>query len=121
MHIDSFMPREEECIPTLRETRWPDGVIACPRCGSDRVVKGGPRGRYQMYWRKKCDFGFNDRSGTTFQSAKVQLRKRFMMTFMMQSRVPVLEISKTIGVSGGHSGPLGFALSSSSEGTPRLS
>ncbi|MDG7009535.1 MAG: IS1 family transposase [Nitrososphaerota archaeon] len=97
------MPREEECISTLREMRWPDGVIACPRCGSDRVVKDGPRGRYQMYWCKKCNFGFNDRSGTIFQDTKVPLRKWFMMAFMMQFRVSVLEISKTIGVSYRHS------------------
>ncbi|MDG7012998.1 MAG: transposase [Nitrososphaerota archaeon] len=46
MDIDSSMPREEECISTLREMMWPNGVIACPRCGSDRVANGGPRGRY---------------------------------------------------------------------------
>ena len=102
MDIDSFMPREEECISTLREMRWPDGVIACRRCGSDRVVKDGPRGRYQMYWCKKCNFGFNDRSGTIFQDTKVPLRKWFMMAFMMQFRVSILEISKTIGVSYRH-------------------
>jgi transposase-like protein len=66
MSIESLMPREEECISTLREMRWPDGVIACPRCGSDSVVKDGPRGLYQMYWCKRCNFGFNDRSGTIF-------------------------------------------------------
>jgi hypothetical protein len=52
------MPREEERISTLRETRRPDGVIACPRCRSDWVANGGPRGRHQMYPRKKRDFGF---------------------------------------------------------------
>ncbi|MDG6921396.1 MAG: transposase [Nitrososphaerota archaeon] len=39
MDIDSSTPREEECISTLREARWPDGGIACPRCGSDRVAR----------------------------------------------------------------------------------
>ncbi len=101
MNIGSFMPREEECISTLREMRWPDGVT-CPRCGSDGVVKDGVRGRYQMYWCKACNFGFNDRSGTIFQDTKVPLRKWFMMAFMMQFKVSVLEISKTIRVSYRH-------------------
>ncbi len=101
MNIDSFMPHEEECIETLREMRWPDGVI-CPRCGSDNVVKDGVRGRYQMYWCKACNFGFNDRSGTIFQDTKVPLRKWFMMAFMMQFKVSVLEISNAINVSYRH-------------------
>lgn len=102
INIDSFMPTEEDCISTLREMRWPDGVVICPRCGSDKVVKDGPRGRYQMYWCKRCNFGFNDRSGTIFQDTKVPLRKWFMMAFMMQFKVSVLEISKTIKVSYRH-------------------
>ena len=95
------MPQENDCIATLRELRWPDG-IECPRCGSDNVVKDGVRGLYQMYWCKRCNFGFNDRSGTIFQDTKVPLRKWFMMAFMMQFKVSVLEISKTIKVSYRH-------------------
>jgi transposase-like protein len=66
------------------------------------VVKDGVRGLYQMYWCKACNFGFNDRSGTIFQDTKVPLRKWFMMAFMMQFKVSVLEISKIIKVSYRH-------------------
>jgi transposase-like protein len=102
MSIESFMPGEEECISTLREMRWPGGVVVCPRCRSDTVVKDGLIGLYQMYWYKRCNFGFDDRSRTIFRNTKVPLREWFMMVFMIQFKVLVLEISKTIKVSYRH-------------------
>ena len=100
MNINSFMPDEEECIRTLREMRWgSDGVVRCPKCSSKNVNKDGVRGIYQMYWCKDCDSYFNDRSGTIFQDTKVPLRKWFMIAFLMQFKIPITEISKTVGIS----------------------
>lgn len=97
MKIDSFMPDEEECVATLRELRWKDGV-RCARCGSSNVKKDGVRGLYQMYECRDCGSYFNDRSGTVFQDTKIPLRKWFLMAFLMQFNISVLEVSKTVGV-----------------------
>src|SRR5450759_4888214 len=91
------MPREEECIATLRELRWKDGV-RCTKCGSSNVKKDGVRGLYQMYECKDCRSYFNDRTGTVFQDTKIPLRKWFLMAFLMQFNISILEVSKTVGV-----------------------
>jgi transposase-like protein len=97
LKIDSFMPREEECIATLRELRWKDGV-RCTTCGSSNVKKDGVRGLYQMYECKDCRSYFNDRTGTVFQDTKIPLRKWFLMAFLIQFNISILEVSKTVGV-----------------------
>lgn len=100
LDINSFMPAEEECLKTLREMRWGKGTaVRCPNCNSMNVNRDGLRGIYQMYWCKDCDSYFNDRSGTIFQDTKVSLRKWFMIAFLMQFKIPVTEISKTVGIS----------------------
>jgi transposase-like protein len=91
------MPREEGCIATLRELRWKDGV-RCTKCGSSNVKKDGVRGLYQMYECKDCRSYFNDRTGTVFQDTKIPLRKWFLMAFLMQFNISILEVSKTVGV-----------------------
>lgn len=91
------MPKEEECIATLRELRWKNGV-RCARCGSSNVKKDGVRGLYQMYECKDCRSYFNDRTGTVFQDTKIALRKWFLMAFLMQFNISVLEVSKTVGI-----------------------
>jgi transposase-like protein len=91
------MPIEEECVETLRELRWKNGV-KCVGCASLNVKKDGVRGLYQIYQCKDCGSYFNDRSGTIFQDTKVPLSRWFLMAFLMQYKTSVLEISKTIGV-----------------------
>ena len=91
------MPEEEECVAALRELRWKNGV-RCVRCGSSNVKKDGVRGLYQMYECKDCRSYFNDRTGTVFQDTKIPLRKWFLMAFLMQFNISILEVSKTVGV-----------------------
>lgn len=99
MNIESFMPSEEECIDRLRQIRWPSGV-KCPNCGSGEVVKKGRTndGVYQRYRCRLCGRDFNDRTGTIFENSKLGLRHWFFAIFLMQFKVSVMEISKTLGV-----------------------
>jgi transposase-like protein len=92
------MPKEEDCIATLRELRWKKNGVRCVRCGSSNVKKDGMRGLYQMYECKDCRSYFNDRTGTVFQDTKILLRKWFLMAFLMQFNISILEVSKTVGV-----------------------
>ncbi len=99
MDIKSFMPEEVECYEALRQIRWPDGV-RCVKCGSDRVVKTGkwrntPNQRYHC---KDCDAWFNEKSGTVFESSRTELRYWFFIAFLMQFKVSVLEISRTLNM-----------------------
>ena len=99
MDVFSFMPSEEECAVVLRDVRWRDGV-SCPRCGSRSVVRHGRHlGVYRRYICRGCRRDFNDRTGTLFEDSKLPLRVWFFSAFLMQYKVPVLEIAKTAQVS----------------------
>ena len=99
MDIWSFMPSEEECAVVLREVRWREGV-GCPRCGSRSVVRHGRHLEvYRRYLYRGCGRSFNDRTGTLFEDSKLPLRVWFFTAFLMQYKVPVMEIAKTVHVS----------------------
>lgn len=99
MDIGSFMPSEEECALVLREVRWRDGV-SCPRCGSQSVVRHGRHLEvYRRYLCHGCERHFNDRTGTQFEDSKLPLRVWFFAAFLMQYKVPVMEIAKTAHLS----------------------
>ena len=59
---------EVQCYQTVRELRWPDGVV-CPSCASQRVIKRGfddtepARQRYECH---DCDTRFDDLTDTIF-------------------------------------------------------
>ena len=35
--FDKRFPTEDACKKYLKDMRWPDGVVKCPRCGNDKV------------------------------------------------------------------------------------
>ncbi|MEM4311504.1 MAG: transposase [Nitrososphaerales archaeon] len=71
--LDSFLPKEEECLNTLREIRWSNGVT-CLSCSSKNVIKYGRYGIYQKYRRENCGSVFNDKGGTIFHRSRMPLR-----------------------------------------------
>lgn len=94
--IQSFMPSDAECAEALREVRWAAG-LQCLYCGSSRVVRRGWRKRlYQRYRCKDCGSWFNDRSGTVLAHSKLPLRVWFFTAFMIQFKVSVRELAKTL-------------------------
>lgn len=90
------MPDEKECLGTLRSLRWLDGLV-CVRCGSRDVVKRGFDGAgLQRYWCKACNAWFGDKTGTVFEQSRTELRVWFMLAFLMQYSISILEASKTL-------------------------
>jgi transposase-like protein len=59
---------DAQCYQTVRELRWPDGVV-CPSCESTQVIKRGcddtepARQRYECHG---CDQRFDDLTDTIF-------------------------------------------------------
>jgi transposase-like protein len=57
---------EEQCYKTIRQLRW-SGVVYCPHCESERIIKRGShtnqpeRNRYEC---KGCGKRFDDLTGT---------------------------------------------------------
>lgn len=90
------MLSDAECAEVLRDVRWAAG-LQCLYCGSSRVVRRGWRkGFYQRYRCKDCGRWFNDKSGTVLAHSKLPLRVWFFTAFMMQSKVSVRELAKTL-------------------------
>lgn len=98
MDIGSFMPDEEECVEVLRQVRWAGGVV-CPHCSSRDVIRSGRHLRfYQRYLCKGCGRIFNDKTGTVFEGSRIPLRVWFFTALMLQYKVSILELSKTLNM-----------------------
>lgn len=90
------MPDEEECIGVLRRIRWDDGVV-CPHCSSRNVIRSGRHLYfYQRYLCKGCGRIFSDKTGTVFEGSRIPLRVWFFTALMLQYKVSILELSKTL-------------------------
>ena len=58
------LPDTDDCLQTLRRSRWPDGT-RCPNCDSmDTIKKGTTSKGAQRYKCQTCDGKFNDLTGT---------------------------------------------------------
>ena len=68
---------EVKCYETVRRLRWPDGIIRCPHCQAERVIKRGKDDKHphrQRYVCKSCEHHFDDLSGTVFMGRHQPLR-----------------------------------------------
>jgi transposase-like protein len=82
--LNSFFPTEEACKKFLFEHRWPDGKVACPRCGNEKIYKLSHRA---WHWQcQKCSkrgYRFSLITGTVFENTKYPLKTWFTVAFMM--------------------------------------
>lgn len=70
------IPPEEWCWQTLRDLRWPMGVL-CPRCG--KGASRHYRRRHASYYRcRSCSRMFSDLTATPFEQTKAPLSTWFL-------------------------------------------
>jgi hypothetical protein len=94
----SRFPDNESCKAFLERKRWPDGTIACPRCGSKAYrLKARPfyylckSGKQSVdkktgeafTCQKKNGYRFSVISRTVFENSNYPLREWFRVIFMM--------------------------------------
>lgn len=61
---------EARCFQAIRDMRWPDGVVRCPHCDSEHVIKHGTdevQVHRQKYRCKSCPCYFDDLTKTLFK------------------------------------------------------
>ena len=78
--------------------RWPNGVVACPRCGSERHAFIKTRRIWECYGCKKQ---FSLKVGTIFEDSAITLDKWMMVLWMLsncKNGVSSYEIHRGIGV-----------------------
>jgi transposase-like protein len=76
---------DAQCYQTVRELRWPDGVV-CPSCESTQVIKRGcddtepARQRYECH---DCDQRFDDLTDTIFAGHHQPLKVWILCLYFM--------------------------------------
>ena len=70
LHFSDF----ENCKAVLARLRWPDGVVKCPRCGSDHVVYLAKNRAWKCYGKHESPT-FSLKTGTIFEDSPLGLDK----------------------------------------------
>ena len=92
---------EDDCKAFIKASRWPDGVVRCPRCDNDKVAELKKR---PWHWQcRKCDkngYRFSVTTGTIFQNTKYSLKIWFEVGYLIcQSKkgISALQVHRLIG------------------------
>jgi len=78
--------------------RWPNGLVTCPRCGSERHAFIKTRRIWECYGCKKQ---FSLKVGTIFEDSAITLDKWMMVAWMLtncRNGVSSYEIARSVGV-----------------------
>jgi transposase-like protein len=91
---------DNACKALLRDMRWPDGVVKCPRCGNDKVYTL----KKAFYWQcrncQKNGYRFSVITKTIFENTNYPLRTWFEVIYLMsQSKkgISALQIHRMMG------------------------
>jgi transposase-like protein len=91
---------DAKCFQTVREMRWPDGVV-CPSCSSTSVVKNGrddTQPERQRYECRGCRKRFDDLTDTVFAGHHQPLRTWIACLYLMGLNLSGLQIAGELGV-----------------------
>ena len=88
----------ERCFKYALNLRWPNGVVSCPRCGSEKHSFISTR---KIWYCKGCKKQFTLKVGTIFEDSPLGLGK-WMCTFWMlcncKNGVSSCEVARALGV-----------------------
>ncbi len=95
-----YFANPDNCVAYLVARRWPNGVILCPTCGSDKVAYVPSRRVWQCKTRHaKCQFSV--KVGTIFEDSPIPLDKWLAAMWMAancKNGVSSWEIHRDLGV-----------------------
>lgn len=90
----------DNCIAFLVERRWPDGVVKCPTCGSERVAYVPTRRVWQCKTRHPKS-QFSIKVGTIFEDSAIGLDKWLTAMWLMansKNGVSSHEVARSLGI-----------------------
>lgn len=93
----------ENCRKFMLELRWPDGVVKCPRCGSERVTWLAKTRVWKCYARHEAGKGqtFSLKTGTIFEDSPIPLEKWLPAAWLVincKNGISSYELSRDLGV-----------------------
>jgi transposase-like protein len=90
----------ENCRKFMMEVRWPDGVVKCPQCGSEKVTYLEKARLFKCYGRhEKAKFSL--KTGTIFEDSPIALDKWLTAVWLIvncKNGISSYEIARDLGV-----------------------
>jgi transposase-like protein len=101
LHLQDLLD-DEKVYEKVRELRWKDGLVRCPRCGSEDVVRKGfhnsqlARRRYRC--QGQCCGQFDDLTGTVFEGHHQPLEVWILCLYLMGLNLSNRQIAQELGL-----------------------
>ncbi len=95
-----FFAEYENCRKAVEAIRWPDGVVKCPTCDSERVTYLETQRRYKCY-AKHPKAQFSLKVGTIFEDSAVGLEKWLPALWLLttcKNGISSYELGRALGV-----------------------
>lgn len=96
----TYFSDPDTCREFMANLRWPDGVVACPHCGSTEPRFMEKRGIWQCK-EKECRKQFSVKVGTIFEDSPLPLQKWLPVLWLLanaKNGISSYEIHRAIGV-----------------------
>ncbi len=100
LELADRFPDEAAAQAWIASRRWPDGIIRCPHCGSDRT-RSVPRAKPMPWHCSECRRYFSVRTGSLMTRSQIPLRKWVFAIFLCATRpkgISSLQLHRDIGV-----------------------
>ena len=95
-----MFPDETSARKWFEDIRWPDGNMACPRCGSLDVSNVASQ-KPMPYWCTGCRSYFSVKIGTVMESSKIPLRKWAFSLYLMVTNlkgISSMKLHRELGI-----------------------
>jgi transposase-like protein len=95
-----FFSDYENCHKAVVAIRWPDGLVRCPTCGSDRVTYLQNARRWKCYEQHKQQ-QFSLKVGTVFEDSPIPLQKWLPALWLLtncKNGISSYELARALGV-----------------------
>ena len=95
-----FFAEYENCRKAVEAIRWPDGVVTCPTCGSEKVTYLETQRRYKCYGKHpKAQFSL--KVGTIFEDSALPLEKWLPALWLLtacRNGISSYELGRALGI-----------------------
>jgi transposase-like protein len=101
---------DEQCLQYIQEMRWPDGIVRCPVCGSNKIAKveRGATSKNRRKWfylcsENTCHNQFTPTSGTLFHDTHLPLIVWFQAIALMlnaKKGISAKQLQRDLGIGG---------------------
>jgi transposase-like protein len=96
----AYFSNPDNCLRYMVAVRWPDGKVACPTCGSEKVSYLAKQRRWKCY-SKHPKPQFSVKVGTIFEDSSLGLDKWMMAIWQIsncKNGISSCELARNIGV-----------------------